>query len=194
MIERPSGPTAAMTAISFVPGGKLTTRVPGSAPSSTLRFVGVEVVWSGALTSGFVTFEFVFEGEVAFSEGVTGVTRAIGKPITTTYTARNAPTKPRPKCTTSSKSPLAPLPPHHALGTLRMTRERTSTFYLRPNPDFSPSTPSARPTSLTSELVHSPHRVLPVHVTPINHARAARASVIAASRSRLGNLSASRRH
>jgi hypothetical protein len=43
MIERPSGPTAAMTAISFVPGGKLTASVPGSVPSSTLRLVGVEV-------------------------------------------------------------------------------------------------------------------------------------------------------
>jgi hypothetical protein len=100
MIERPSGPTAAMTAISLVPGGKLTTRVPGSTPSSTLRFVGVEVDWTGALTSGFVIFEFVFEGEVGLSDAaVTGTTRAIGTPITTTYTARNAPTKPRPNDT-----------------------------------------------------------------------------------------------
>jgi hypothetical protein len=92
-IERPSGPTAAMTAISFVPGGKFTTRVPGSAPSSTLRFVGVEVGWAAL----FVTFAFVIEGEVALLEvGVSGTTRAIGTPINTTYTAMNNPTKPRP--------------------------------------------------------------------------------------------------
>jgi len=98
MIERPSGPMAAMTAISFVPGGKLTTRVPGSAPCSTLRFVGVEVDWG--LSSGFAIFEFVIEGEVALSEvGVIGTTRASGTPINTTYTATNAPTKPRPNCT-----------------------------------------------------------------------------------------------
>ena len=99
MIERPSGPTAAMTAVSFVPGGKLTTTVPGSTPSSTLRFVGVvEVDWG--LTSEFVTFEFVLEGEVAFWEsGAIGTTRASGTPMNTTYTATNAPTKPRPNCT-----------------------------------------------------------------------------------------------
>jgi hypothetical protein len=97
MIERPSGPTAAMTAISFVPGGKLTTRVPGSVPSSTLRFVEVEVDGTGALTSGFVILEEMVEGEAAFSvAGVIGTALAIGKPITTTYIARNAPTKPRP--------------------------------------------------------------------------------------------------
>jgi len=108
MIERPSGPTAAMTAISFVPGGKLTTSVPGSAPSSTLRFVVVDCC--GALTSGFVLLGEVIEGVVVFVDGAIGATRAIGTPITTTYTARNAPTKPRPNCTKCWKSPPAPYP------------------------------------------------------------------------------------
>jgi hypothetical protein len=100
MIDRPSGPIAAMTAISFVPGGKFTTRVPGSGPCSTLRFVGVEEDWG--LTSGFVIFAFVIDGDVAPSEvGVIGTTRASGTPINTTYTATNAPTKARPNCTSS---------------------------------------------------------------------------------------------
>ncbi len=85
MIERPSGPTVATTAISFVPGGKFTTTVPGSAPSSTFRFVGVAVDRTGALTSGFVVFELAFEVEVALSAvGVSGTARAIGTPMTTT--------------------------------------------------------------------------------------------------------------
>ena len=63
-----------MTTLSFVPGGKLTTRVPGSVPNSTLRFVEVvaeEVVdCAGVLTSGFVTLD----GVVAISDsGVRGV-------------------------------------------------------------------------------------------------------------------------
>ena len=110
MIERPSGPTAAMTAISFVPGGKLTTSVPGSAPSSTLRFVGVVVDWSGVFTSGFVLFGEVIDGVVVLVDGAIGTTRASGTPMNTTYTATNAPTKPRPNCTKCWKSPPAPYP------------------------------------------------------------------------------------
>ena len=60
-IESPSVPTDAMTTFAFVPAGKLTTSVPGSIPSSTLRLVEVEVEvgWTGVLISGFVIFEFV---------------------------------------------------------------------------------------------------------------------------------------
>jgi hypothetical protein len=68
MIESPSDPTAAMTTLSFVPGGKLTTRVPGSVPNSTLRFEEVVlegvVDCDGVLASGFVTVL----GEVAISD------------------------------------------------------------------------------------------------------------------------------
>jgi hypothetical protein len=54
-----------------------------------------------------------FEGVIALlGVGVVGSTRAIGTPMTTTYTQRNAPTKPRPYRTKSWKSPPAPLPPH----------------------------------------------------------------------------------
>jgi hypothetical protein len=56
-IESPSVPTDAMTALAFVPAGKLTTSVPGSIPSSTLRSVEVEVSWVWVLTSGFVMLE-----------------------------------------------------------------------------------------------------------------------------------------
>jgi hypothetical protein len=63
-IESPSVPTDAMTTFAFVPAGKLTMRVPGSIPSSTLRLVDVEVGWTGALTSGFVMFELVDGGVV----------------------------------------------------------------------------------------------------------------------------------
>ena len=149
MMERPSGPTAAMTAISVVPGGKLTTSVPGSVPSSTLRFVGVVVDWSGALTSGFVLFGEVIEGVVVFVEGAIGTTRASGTPMNTTYTATNAPTMPRPKCTKCWKSPPAPLPPHarfahyegHAHERQRAICVRIANFPLAPRlrerqPDF----------------------------------------------------------
>jgi hypothetical protein len=110
MIESPSGPSEAMTTFSLVPGGKLTMRVLGSVPSSTLRSVGVVVDWTGVLTSGFVIFESTTAG---VSEGVGGGTaRASGTPITTTYIKRNPPTNPRPYCTKCWKSPPAPLPPH----------------------------------------------------------------------------------
>ena len=59
MIESPSVPTDAMTTFAFVPAGKLTTSVPGSIPSSTLRFVEVEAGWTGVLTSAFVIAESV---------------------------------------------------------------------------------------------------------------------------------------
>ena len=64
MMESPSVPTDAMTRFSFVPGGKFTTSVPGSVPSSTLRSVGVVVDWTGVLTSGLVIFGEVIEGVV----------------------------------------------------------------------------------------------------------------------------------
>jgi hypothetical protein len=100
MIESPSGPTDAMTVLSFVPAGKFTTSVPGSVPNSTLRSVGV-VVWAGVVTWGFVVFD-VIDGEFASSDdGVVGMARASGTPITTTYIKRNAPTKPRPYATKS---------------------------------------------------------------------------------------------
>jgi hypothetical protein len=83
-----------------------------------------------------VIFEATPEGAVASWSGVPGTTRAIGTPITTTYTVRKTPTKPRPYCTNSLKSPPAPLLPQHALRTLRMTHWRTSTFYLRSERDF----------------------------------------------------------
>jgi hypothetical protein len=63
-----------------------------------LRFVGVED-WSGGLTSGFVIFDEVIEGVVFPVDGAIGTTRASGTPMNTTYTATNAPTKPRPNCT-----------------------------------------------------------------------------------------------
>jgi len=97
MIERPSGPTAARTVISFVPGGKLTTSVLGSVPRSTLRVVGVELVWTCGLTSGLAIFGSTLEGEAVSGEGGTnGTTRAIGTPMKKTYTATNAPTRRRP--------------------------------------------------------------------------------------------------
>ncbi|TME70455.1 MAG: hypothetical protein E6I48_14920 [Chloroflexi bacterium] len=103
MIESPSGPTEAMTAFSLVPAGKFTTRVPGSAPNSTLRFVGVveEEVWFGVVTSGCLGFEVIEGVFVSSADGVVGTARAIGTPITTTYINRNAPTKPRPYDTKS---------------------------------------------------------------------------------------------
>src|SRR6266478_388108 len=103
MIESPRGPTEAMTAFSFVPAEKFTTRVPGSAPNSTLRFVGVEEEdWSGVGTSGCLGFEVIEGVFVSSADGVVGTARAIGTPITTTYINRNAPTKPRPYDTKSS--------------------------------------------------------------------------------------------
>ncbi len=103
MIESPSGPTEAMTAFSFVPAGKFTTRVPGSVPNSTLRFVGVEEVdWFGVVTSGCLGFEVIEGVFVSSADGAVGTARAIGTPITTTYINRNAPTKPRPYDTKSS--------------------------------------------------------------------------------------------
>jgi hypothetical protein len=108
MIESPSGPSEAMTRFSLVPGGNVTTRVPGSVPNSTLRSVEVEEDWTGVVTSGFVTFESTIAG--ASEVVVGGTARARGTPIPTTYIKRNAPTKPRPYCTKSSRRPPAPYP------------------------------------------------------------------------------------
>src|SRR2546430_16576642 len=98
MIESPSGPTEAMTAFSFVPAGKFTTRVPGSAPNSTLRFVGVveEEDWFGVVTSGCLGFAVIDGVFVSSATGVVGTARAIGPPITPTNINSNARTKPRP--------------------------------------------------------------------------------------------------
>jgi hypothetical protein len=100
-IESPSAPTDAMTTFAFVPAGKLTTSVSGSIPSSTLRFVVAVVDCVGVLISDLPRFEeeaMVVLVVLTEEGGVTGTTRAIGTPITTTYTARNAPTKTRPYC------------------------------------------------------------------------------------------------
>src|SRR5688572_10961681 len=186
MIDRPSGPTAAMTRFSFVPGGKFTTRVPGSAPNSTLRSVVDEEVvdWVGVLTSGFV----IFDAAAAISDsGVGGTTRAIGTPMTTTYTARNAPTKPRPYCTKSWKSPPAPLPPQRAPHITDDTRANVN-VRLAFESRISPSTSGARATSLTSGLGLSPPRVLLARATPINSSRATRTFVVATATSRIGDL------
>ena len=66
--------------------------------------------------SGFVIFDASVVGVVMFGEVVIGGVPAIGTPIITTYITRNATTMPRPYCTTSSKSPPAPLPPHARWG------------------------------------------------------------------------------
>lgn len=90
-----------MTTFSLVPAGKLTMRVLGSVPSSTLRSVGVVVVevvdWTGVLSEGFLMFELTIAG---VEESVVGGTaRASGTPIITTYITRNETTRPRPYCT-----------------------------------------------------------------------------------------------
>src|SRR6185503_12848563 len=110
MIERPRGPSAAMTTFSLVPAGKLTMRVLGSLPSSTLRSVGVVVDCAGVLSEGLLTFELMIAG--AEESVVGGTARASGTPIITTYNTRNDTTRPRPYCTKCWKSPPAPLPPH----------------------------------------------------------------------------------
>ena len=85
-----------MTRFSLVPGGKLTMRVLGSVPSSTLRSVGVVVDWTGVVTSGFLIFESTIAGVLESVVG--GTARASGTPIMTTYITRNDTTNPRPYC------------------------------------------------------------------------------------------------
>ena len=97
MIESPRGPSAAITTFSLVPGGKLTMRVLGSVPSSTLTSVGVVVDWTGVLSEGLLTFELMIAG--VEESVVAGTARASGTPIITTYITRNETTKPRPYCT-----------------------------------------------------------------------------------------------
>jgi hypothetical protein len=96
-IDRPSGPTAASTASSFVPAGKATTSVPACVPASTASLAEAAAVGVLLTSEGFALGAAIFFASVALATEVsTSGARARGTAMTTTYTEIKAAISPLP--------------------------------------------------------------------------------------------------